>query len=73
MTSLLHLATQTDLERLLPMVNAYHEFEGIEEDDQAVAMRELGCTCFQGFYYGSPATMAEQDVEQEPEQKRKVA
>ena len=34
MTNLLHLATQTDLERLLPMVKAYHDFESIDVDDE---------------------------------------
>jgi len=33
MTKLLHLATSADIDRLLPMVAAYHDFEGIETDD----------------------------------------
>ncbi len=33
MTKLLHLAASDDIERLLPMVAAYHVFEGIETDD----------------------------------------
>lgn len=33
MSSLLHLATAEDETRLLPMIAAYHEFEGIESDD----------------------------------------
>ena len=28
--------------------------EGIEADEQAIAMHELGCSCFQGFYFGEP-------------------
>ncbi|MEO1222072.1 MAG: bifunctional diguanylate cyclase/phosphodiesterase, partial [Pseudomonadota bacterium] len=28
--------------------------EGIERREQAVAMAELGCTCFQGFHFGRP-------------------
>lgn len=32
MSQILHLAALDDLERLLPMVAAYHEFEGIESD-----------------------------------------
>ena len=28
--------------------------EGIEKESQAEAMRELGCSCFQGFYFGHP-------------------
>ena len=33
MTRILHLATGADIDRLLPMIAAYHEFEGIETDD----------------------------------------
>ena len=33
MTKILHLATSDEIERLLPMVAAYHAFEGIETDD----------------------------------------
>ena len=29
--------------------------EGIEHEDQAEAMAELGCSCFQGFHFGRPA------------------
>ena len=29
--------------------------EGIEADEQAQAMRALGCSCFQGFYFGTPS------------------
>ena len=32
--------------------------EGIEEVDQAEAMLALGCSCFQGFYFGRPAPLA---------------
>lgn len=28
--------------------------EGIEREEQAEAMAELGCNCFQGFYFGRP-------------------
>ena len=28
--------------------------EGIEREEQALAMSELGCSCFQGFYFGRP-------------------
>ena len=43
MSQLLHLATPTDLDRLLPMVAAYHAFEGIESDDahREAALRPL--------------------------------
>ena len=33
MTAALHLATETDLNALLPLVAAYHAFEGIERND----------------------------------------
>ncbi|MDA9865502.1 GNAT family N-acetyltransferase [bacterium] len=33
MSQLLHLATLEDLQRLLPMVAAYHAFDGIESDE----------------------------------------
>jgi len=33
MTAALHLASETDLDRLLPMVAAYHAFEGITRSD----------------------------------------
>jgi len=33
MTKLLHLATSDDIDRLLPMVAAYHAHDGIETDD----------------------------------------
>lgn len=33
--------------------------EGIEQEEQAAAMAQLGCNCFQGFYFGRP----ERDVE----------
>lgn len=33
MTAALHLCGPDDLDRLLPMVKAYHEFEGIEQSD----------------------------------------
>ena len=29
--------------------------EGIEKEGQAVAMSELGCTCFQGYHFGRPS------------------
>ncbi len=43
MSSLLHLATAADEERLIPMIAAYHAFEGIESDDarNADAIRPL--------------------------------
>ncbi|MEP1420608.1 MAG: EAL domain-containing protein [Erythrobacter sp.] len=28
--------------------------EGIEREEQAASMAELGCNCFQGFYFGRP-------------------
>jgi len=28
--------------------------EGIERPDQAIAMADLGCSCFQGFHFGRP-------------------
>lgn len=31
--------------------------EGIEADEQAAVMRDLGCTCFQGFYFGTPQAL----------------
>lgn len=37
MSSLVHLATPADAERLLPMIAAYHAFEGIESDDASNA------------------------------------
>ena len=33
MTNLLHLATEADVDRLLPMAKAYHAFEDLELDD----------------------------------------
>jgi len=33
MTAALHLATETDLDKLLPLVAAYHAFEGIARSD----------------------------------------
>ncbi|WP_425053681.1 N-acetyltransferase family protein [Psychromarinibacter sp. S121] len=33
MSAKLHLAGEDDLDRLLPLVAAYHAFEGIEQDD----------------------------------------
>ena len=33
MTAALHLAGVDDIERLLPLVAAYHELEGVEQDD----------------------------------------
>lgn len=43
MSQLLNLATLDDLERLLPMVEAYHEFEGIESNaaHREAALRPL--------------------------------
>ncbi len=35
MTAALSLATEADLDRLLPLVAAYHAHEGIEQDDEA--------------------------------------
>ena len=32
--------------------------EGIEEIEQANAMRDLGCSCFQGFHFGRPEPLA---------------
>lgn len=34
MTAALHLATEDDLDRLLPLVTAYHAFETIEQNDK---------------------------------------
>lgn len=34
MTNILHLATSADFDRLLPMVAAYHDFHGIETDEE---------------------------------------
>ena len=39
--------------------------EGIEKDDQAAAMLELGCSCFQGFHYGMPGPIASMFGEEE--------
>jgi ribosomal protein S18 acetylase RimI-like enzyme len=33
MTKILHLATNGDTDRILPMIEAHHEFDGIETDD----------------------------------------
>jgi len=33
MTKILHLATSEDIDRILPMIEAYHSFDGIETDD----------------------------------------
>ena len=43
MSQLLHLAAPADMDRLLPMVAAYHAFEGIESDDahREAALRPL--------------------------------
>jgi len=43
MSQLLHLATETDFDRLMPMVAAYHAEEGIESDEshRAEAIRPL--------------------------------
>lgn len=35
MTAALHLATIEDLDRVVPLVAAYHAYEGIEQDDAA--------------------------------------
>ncbi len=34
--------------------------EGIEQESQVDAMRELGCSCFQGFHFGHPMPDVEQ-------------
>ncbi|TRD09847.1 EAL domain-containing protein [Erythrobacter insulae] len=48
--------------------------EGIETEEQAAAMRELGCTCFQGFYFGFPIASQSSDSGNVTEIKaRKVA
>ena len=33
MTKILHLATSDDIDRVLPMIASYHDFDGIETDD----------------------------------------
>lgn len=46
--------------------------EGVEADNQASVMRELGCTCFQGFHFGIPsATTRRGDTKTQSQ--RKVA
>lgn len=35
MSAALHLATQDDIDRLIPLVAAYHAFENIEQTDEA--------------------------------------
>ncbi|MEM9972020.1 MAG: GNAT family N-acetyltransferase [Pseudomonadota bacterium] len=37
MSTLLHLATDADEARLIPMIAAYHAFEGIESDETHIA------------------------------------
>lgn len=37
--------------------------EGIEQEEQAKAMAELGCNCFQGFYFGRPQRNVHQYAE----------
>ena len=48
--------------------------EGIEQEEQATAMLELGCSCFQGFHFGRPEP-AEKTLElgEDDEADRKVA
>ncbi|WP_172970243.1 bifunctional diguanylate cyclase/phosphodiesterase [Erythrobacter sp. THAF29] len=46
--------------------------EGIEQDEQAAAMRKLGCTCFQGYYFGWPSETSF-ERKQPGEDNRKVA
>lgn len=46
--------------------------EGIEEDEQAATMRDLGCTCFQGYYFGWPSETS-LERKQPEEANRKVA
>jgi hypothetical protein len=33
MTKILHLATSDDIDRVIPMIASYHDFDGIETDD----------------------------------------
>ncbi|MBV7260016.1 EAL domain-containing protein [Erythrobacter crassostreae] len=48
--------------------------EGIEADEQAIAMRALGCTCFQGYFYGAPTESVARTVDGAAEiEDRKVA
>ena len=50
--------------------------EGIEGDDQAAVMRELGCTNFQGYHYGYPCKTAggpAKDNDKVADSNRKVA
>ncbi|MEL7517732.1 MAG: GGDEF domain-containing phosphodiesterase, partial [Pseudomonadota bacterium] len=35
--------------------------EGIEREDQANAMAELGCSCFQGYHFGRPSEVVASD------------
>ncbi len=41
--------------------------EGIEQEHQAAAMLELGCSCFQGFHFGRPAPAEGKDAVVESE------
>ena len=40
--------------------------EGIENEEQAEAMIELGCSCFQGFLYGRPEQSSSSETQVEP-------
>ena len=43
--------------------------EGIEHRDQAQAMLEMGCSCFQGFHYGKPSAMISASVPLDKEER----
>ncbi|MEL7446205.1 MAG: EAL domain-containing protein [Pseudomonadota bacterium] len=48
--------------------------EGIEHEDQASAMAKLGCSCFQGYHFGRPASSIDEGQgEAENAPLRKVA
>lgn len=51
MTAKLHLATEDDLDHLLPLVAAYHAFEGIEQDE--TTRREALLPLLQGAPHGA--------------------
>lgn len=47
--------------------------EGIETDEQADAMRDLGCTCFQGYRFGWPTAVSVATVDTAEPETKKVA
>ncbi|MDJ0629882.1 MAG: GNAT family N-acetyltransferase [Rhodobacter sp.] len=51
MTAALHLAREDDLERLLPLIEAYHSFEGIVQD--AGTRRDAVLPLLSGSPYGA--------------------